>query len=199
MLIFLLIRRLVFKIPKLFKRTESLCDSLALSGILSHAAFLSPCFHFGMGEHRKKANLLISFMFVMVAHQVWNKIQNSYSDSHATSSIHCALGTVFSIQTCQFHYDFRTFVVFPPEGPEKLAQLSFPGVFDNCLVHMNRIVASLYLFSMPELLLLTTLGMNRHIHLWSSYFILQMAPYISLRSSILSIPYKSSVETEKFS
>lgn len=193
MFIFLLIRRLAFKIPKLFKRTKILCDSLALSEILSHAAFLSPCFHFGMGEHCKKVNLLMSFMFVMVALQVWSKIQNSYSDSHATSSTHCALGTVFLIQTCQLHYDFRTFVIFPPEGPEKLALLSFPCVFDNCLVHMNRIVASLYLFSTPELLLLTTLGMNRHICLWSSYFILQMAPYTSLRNSILSIPYKSSV------
>lgn len=51
-------------------------------------------------------------------------------------------------------------MVFPPEGPEKLAQLSFPGVFDNCLVHMIRIVARLYLFSTPEPVLLTTLGTN---------------------------------------
>lgn len=125
-------------------------------------------------ESIAKRQLYLCHSCLKVVCHLWNKVQNSNSDSpglissdccplskftsHATSSIHCAPGTVFAlIQTCQLHDDFRTFMVFPPEGPEKLAQLSFPGVFDNCLVHMIRIVARLYLFSTPEPLLLTTL------------------------------------------
>lgn len=43
--------------------SPSLWDSLALSGILCHTAFLSLCFHFGVGEHCQKATLFMSFMF----------------------------------------------------------------------------------------------------------------------------------------
>jgi hypothetical protein len=41
-------------------------------------------------------------------------------------------------------------MLFPPEGPEKSAQLNFLDVFDNWLAQVNRTIASLGLFSILE-------------------------------------------------